>query len=71
MPKPFNLPHDVRELNKPQLTEIFFQLEQHRSKQLLAVSDEYMHQVEAIDKDYGSCFQVLSDRLSELSKETK
>lgn len=68
MDENFNLPGigELRKLTEAQLKPIFFALEQHRAKQLLAASEEYTDRIDRINKNYTNDFQTLADILAEL-----
>ena len=72
MEQPFKLPTlgELKTLTKVQLLYIFFELENHRAKQLLVASSEYEDVIEKINAEYNSNFQVLSDVLAELKEKS-
>lgn len=67
--KTFSLPplSELRALTEEQIKPVFFQLEQHRAKMLLAAADEYTQRINDIEKDYALCFRVLADVREEIS----
>lgn len=66
----FNMPSmgELSRLTEEQLKPLFFELEQHRSKCLVEASNDYVSAVENIEKDYGTCFQVLADTLAKVRR---
>ena len=68
----FKLPSiaELKQLNEQQLLPIFFELERHRSRQLLDASEEYSERIDRINLDYTSDFKVLSDILEEIRSKT-
>ena len=72
MEQTFNLPSiaELKKLNAQQLKLIFFELEKHRSSQLLDASDEYTERVARINKDYDICFKTLSDIVADMIKKS-
>lgn len=66
----FNMPSvgELSRMTEEQLKPLFFELERHRSKCLVEASNDYVSAVEKIEKDYGNCFQVLSDTLAKVRR---